>query len=150
MKFVLLILSAVTMHLSFAQDSIKVELNDLVGRWDVIYEDEESNGFLGELLEGTKEAEVAEGDNHNNAIVTFEDNGSFRLMSINDYSSTDEEGTFEVGKDGKSIIRLTKEPNAFEERDQEKMKKRKSKILYHEKDILVIKTDRGIMYMKRT
>lgn len=150
MKFALLILSVVTLNqLTFAQDSTKVELNDLVGSWDVIYEDEESNGLLDSYIEGTHEAEVAEWDNHNNAIVKFEDSGSFHLMSINDFSAKDEEGTFEVSEDGCGFVRMTKRPNDFKKSDREKIKKRKSKVLYFKDDVLVVRCERGIMYMKK-
>ena len=150
MKFILLILSVVTLSSgAFAQDSLKVELNDLVGSWDVIVEDESSNRLVDGYISRTREAEVAEWNNHNNAILKFEDNGTFHLMSINDYSAKDEEGKFEVSKDGSGFVRMTKRPNDFKKSDREKIKKRKSKVLYFDGEVLVLKSERGISYMKK-
>lgn len=152
MKYGLLILLLSTLkHLSTAQETTpSLVSNDLVGRWDVIYQDESVNGLLDEFVSATEEAEVQAGGNHNIGIFTFEQESTFRFISIQDYSASDEEGTFDLMDNGSEIVMLSKKPNAFKAKDRKKLKNRTREVLYFNEDVLVLKSKKDILYLKRT
>lgn len=135
-------------QLSIAQPE-NVSVSSIEGRWDVLF-DEQCSTISEDLLKRAESERVRPLDNHNIAIYNFGPNGEFSLGSIQDYAAGDEEGTFSLSKDGKSIYREVLMPNWFTAHERTHLQKKKSKILYLKGDILVLKTKKDVLYMKRT
>ena len=131
---------------SIAQNEVQSEI---VGRWDAIYAMNDKS-LSDKLVKETKRTRVASNSNHNILVVKFKMDGKFDLASIRDYSQADEEGTFKVDKDGKSLVRITKKPNSLKAGLRKRLKSRKARILYLEGDVLVLKVKGEILYLKRT
>ena len=148
MKFALITLSFLFVQsLSFAQQTSNSIDGDIYGVWDVVFL---SDGSLNDsLVESTQKEKASSGSNHNIAVLTYKANGDFHLASIRDYNASEEIGTFVISDDKKAIVHTVKTPNAFDEKDRNKIFEKNAQILYFKKDVLVLKMDRGILYMKR-
>lgn len=149
MKLFILILALFGWNQIHAQDSLENSYTAIAGRWDVIYDVNEAS-LSEELLNKTKETRVTKGGNHNIAVLHFDKDGTFRMMSIQDYGAGDEQGLFELKRQGKLLTFHVLMPNSLDREKRYHVQKKKSSVLVSEEDVMVIQFKKHVFYLKRT
>jgi len=142
-----------TQQFSFAQETVRfyTSANDasIVGRWDVAFV-ENSSKVSKDLFYETRNRNVDPLGNSNIAVWTFGSDGTFELISLQDYGASTETGTFFLSEDGESVTRTVSYPNQLKDASKAKVKRFTTKIKVISKDVLVIRTKKGMLYMRRT
>lgn len=77
---------------------------------------EDKGTFSEELLLELKKDEIYPQGDHNRCRYQFKTDGTFRLLSINDYGQNDERGTFKLSEDEAIIEREITKPNSYKKK----------------------------------
>ncbi|WP_196889361.1 hypothetical protein [Aureivirga sp. CE67] len=139
-----------SLQFAFSQEEIS-ENNipqELIGKWEVIILEKGAKLSEETLEELDNEKVVPRGD-HQRSLYIFGKDGKFRLISINDYGQTSEEGTFQYLGEKNVIKRNVKRANKWGPKKLKNFKIKKSKILYLKDRKLVLKTKRKVIYLKK-
>ena len=131
----------------FAQEDVNVA-TQIVGEWDVVLESP-SKKFSQEDLDYTKKRDKESSGNSNIAVYTFGKDGKFKVLSIKDYSQSDEKGTYAVNEDGDGFTRSVQYPNHLKEKKRTKVQSIKSDVLYIDDSFLVLRSGRSTYYLRR-
>lgn len=121
----------------------------LKGEWDLVMEDS-SPKFSDDVMKTVKErVKERPFGNHNRALYNFYEDGGFHLVSLKDYSASNEKGIFELDDAGKKMTRYVNMPRTFKMRDRRKIKKKVSTILYLCSDYIVLREDGSTKYLHK-
>lgn len=135
-------------QVTIAQSTADSVIATLNGKWEVIFE-ENGSSISADLFTKLDKEDVFPQGEHNNSQYFFKPEGEFHIISIKDYNQGAEDGTYMISEDGTKLERLVKMPYAQSPKAQEKLRKKKSKILYLDEDKFVIKTAGKVIYLKR-
>lgn len=146
-RSLILFLLITTTSTVFSQESPDIA-KKIVGKWDVVLEIK-STKYSKEILTRAKEKAKRTSGNSNIAIYFFDQDGTFRLISISDYSQGDEEGNYELSDNKTEISRTITYPNHLKTKKRLKPVHVKTKILYIDDVFCVLQRKKTTSYMRR-